>query len=293
MKSTSRTLTIALLLGLVGCNETTFKEGRHFAGGRYASADTLNLGKTVYDEYCMACHGMNGDGKGVSAKGLLPPPRDFTLGLYKFGDVISGELPQDKDFHKIIKKGLHGTAMLPWDMSDGQIDAVVQYIKTFAPKVWEGQDKKLGEPIRPSKDPYGLAHRSAAIERGKEVYHVVAQCQSCHRAYASKSELTALFKKVNNENMTEFDPAIYDVKPQDSQYNVKNTPPDFTWHNVRSASTVEELYVRLVAGVGGTAMPSWKDTLKDEDIWAVAHYVHHLMSLKDTPAREALVGSLR
>jgi len=31
------------------------------------------------------------------AKGLVPPPRDFTKGLFKFGLIASGELPQDED----------------------------------------------------------------------------------------------------------------------------------------------------------------------------------------------------
>ena len=60
---------------LVGCQESEFKTGKYFAGDIYASAEELNLGKTVYAEYCMACHGVNGDGNGVASKGLIPPPR--------------------------------------------------------------------------------------------------------------------------------------------------------------------------------------------------------------------------
>jgi len=36
--------------------------------------------------------------KAFAAKGLVPPPRDFTKGLFKFGLIASGELPQDEDF---------------------------------------------------------------------------------------------------------------------------------------------------------------------------------------------------
>lgn len=283
---------LTLLMALVSCTDGTFKEGKYFAGDKYVTAAKLNKGKSIYEEYCMACHGVKGDGKGVAAKGLVPLPRDFTLGVYKFGRVASGDLPHDDDFREIIKNGLHGTAMLPWDMSDEQIDSVVQYIKTFAPNVWEGKDKKLGDQIKPTKDPYGEAHRSAAINRGRDVYHIVAQCQSCHRAYVSKSEIKSMAKRVNNENWAEVDSTIFKVKPQDSQYGVKTTPPDFTWHQVRSAQSVDQLYVRLASGVGGTAMPSWKDTLADDDIWAVAHYVHYLMSLRGSHERDAIVGGL-
>lgn len=287
---------IPLLIGLtflVSCQENSFHEDKIFVGGIHAPAAKLNKGKYIYQEYCMACHGERGDGKGVAAKGLVPPPRDFTLGIYKFGKVISGELPHDSHLKELIVKGLHGTAMLPWDMSDGQLDAVVQYIKTFAPDVWENKSQPLADEIVVTKDPYGLAHKSSAIQRGKEVYHIEAQCQSCHRAYVSRSELSQMNQKINNEAITVFDEEMYTLKLQDSEHNAKFLPPDFTWHEIRSAQTVEELYVRLAAGVGGTSMPSWKDVLEDSDIWAVAHYVKHLMDMKDKPSRKALMERLK
>ena len=36
-------------------------------------------------------------------------------------------------------------------------------------------------------------------------------------------------------------------------------------------------------------MPSWKGTLQDDEIWAVAHYVRSLMDLKNTPERAKLL----
>ena len=60
------------------------------------------LGKSVYAEYCMACHGVDGKGNGVASKGLVPPPRNFTLGLYKFGKVVAGDLPHDEDMTHIF-----------------------------------------------------------------------------------------------------------------------------------------------------------------------------------------------
>ena len=37
-------------------------------------------------------------------------------GIYKFGSVAAGQLPTDDDFVRIIRGGLHGTAMLAWDV---------------------------------------------------------------------------------------------------------------------------------------------------------------------------------
>lgn len=281
-----------VLTSFVGCNEKHFLEDKVFAGGVYAPKAALNKGKSIYTEYCMACHGVDGDGKGVASKGLQVPPRDFTKGVFKFGEVATGELPHDEHFYKILNKGLHGTAMLPWDLTKDQMFAVVQYIKTFAPAVWEGKDKALGTQIVVTKNPYGPAHESSAIQRGKEVYHAVANCQSCHRAYVGHKEFSDINLKVNGERVTDFDPDMYKTKMQETEWGFKSLPPDFTWDFVRSATTVEELYVRLNSGVGGTAMPSWKETISDEDIWAVAHYVKYLMGLKNTQERKDLMDSI-
>ena len=264
------------LLLLFSCSDNSFREGKFFAGNIYVTAKTLNNGKMLYTEYCMPCHGVKGDGKGVSSKGLRVSPRDFTKGLYKFGRVDAEGPPRDEDFYRIIKKGLHGTAMIPWDMGKGQMYAVVQYLKTFAPEVWEGKEKALGNPIIPPKDPYGIARKQSAIVRGRDVYHAVGECQTCHRGYMQQDQFKKIYQKING-SVPEIDETFYQVKLQESEYGKMTVPPDFTWHDVRSAETVEELFVRIAAGVGGTAMPGWQGTLEDEDIWAISYYVKSLM----------------
>lgn len=279
-------------LGLSSCFGNKFKEDKVFVGGKVVSAETLNLGHLTYIEYCISCHGEKGNGIGVASKGLYPPPRDFTKGLFKFGLIPSGELPHDDHLKTIIRKGLKGSAMLPWDISDERLEAVTQYIKTFAPQVWEDQSKTLGVPVELKPDPYS-AQTAFAVQKGKEVYHMVANCQSCHRAYVSKDELNEISLKVNNEPMTVFDETMYQLKLQESEYQVNMLPPDFTWHEVRSATTVPEIAYRLAAGVGGTSMPSWKGVIEDEDIWAVSYYVKSLMDLKGKPERQKLLQSLK
>ncbi len=294
-----RTLSLFALVSLtsllVGCNGGDFKESKKFAGGKVVTADTLNLGQMTYTEYCVSCHGVKGDGNGIAAKGMWPPPRNFKLGLYKFGNVPSGELPHDEDFYRIIKNGLHGTAMLAWDISDKRLDAVTQYIKTFAPEVWEAKDKNLGEAVVLTQDPYLLPRKDYAVQYGKEVYHAVANCQTCHQAYAPKAEIIEWNKKFNpTASAPEFDDKLYTIKLQESEHGYKAVPPDFTFHPVRSAKTVEELYLRLASGVGGTSMPAWKGVLEDDQIWAVAYYVKSLMEAKENlNAREEIMNKIK
>jgi len=296
-----KTLIIFFLSVLItSCTGGSFKEDKIFLGNKKVSADTLNLGEQVYLEYCMACHGVNGDGNGPAAKGSIPPPRNFKQGLFKFGLVADGELPTDEDFIRIIQKGLKGTAMLPWDVSKQQANAVTQYIKTFAPQVWEEQDGKVGTPVELDADPYSLAREQSAIAKGREVYHMVANCQTCHQGYIPKAELSRLNEKYNGEALTEFDDDLYELKPQVSEYYFYDSkerfaqflPPDFTWHEIRSADTVEELAMRLAAGVTGSGMPAWKETIADHEIWAVAYYVKSLMKLKKTPQRKQFLKEI-
>ena len=283
---------LGLLVLALGCKENHFKEDVIVAGGRYVKADTLNYGKSIYTEYCMPCHGVNGDGAGVAAKGLAAPPRNFKLGLVKFGDVVSGELTHDEAIAKTLRHGLKGTAMLPWDLCEMQIDAVTQYIKMFAPDVWIGKDKELGEKIALTKDPYGMAHKNQAIKKGEAVYHGVANCQSCHRGYVTLAEMSKITVAAGDGKTDELDEEFYKIKMQDSDHGYATLPPDFTWHEIRSATSVEELYLRIAAGVGGTGMPAWKGTIEDDQIWAVAYYVRHLMDLKDTPKRKEFMSKL-
>ena len=291
----------SLLTTFSACDSRGFRESKIFAGGIKASPAQLNLGKRLYLEHCYACHGVDGGGNGPAAKGLVPPPRNFKQGLFKFGWVMAGELPSDEDFYRILRKGLHGSAMLPWDLERPALMAIIQYLKTFAPQVWEGKDKKIGQVMTLTKDPYGLAHRASAIARGKEVYHVEANCQSCHRAYVPKREFQDMNMKLTGEKipLNEIEKEFYQLKMQESEYIfegterlVKTLPPDFTWHLIRSAQTVPEMFLRLKSGVGGTTMPSWDEVLSDDDIWAVSYYVKDLMELREKPdKRKSLMAS--
>lgn len=250
-----------------------FKEAK-ILGGKEVPAKVLNLGYTTYTEYCIQCHGVDGKGNGPSAKGLLPPPRNLAQGLYKFPWVAYGELPHDEDFARIIRHGLKGSAMLPWDISDERLDAVIQYIKTFAPAQWEGKDKVLGAKLELPADPFGDTYRHQGIEKGRKVYHVTAACTQCHRGYATKEEINGWAKELGTT--IELGADLYQLKAQDGEYNYKVLPPDFTYHQLRSITDVPSIVQRLMYGVTGSGMPGWKDVVTDEELWALAYYVQDL-----------------
>ncbi len=61
LKKVNLFLVVVLALAFAGCKESRFKEDKVFAGGVYASKESLNHGLSIYTEYCMACHGVTGE----------------------------------------------------------------------------------------------------------------------------------------------------------------------------------------------------------------------------------------
>ena len=259
-------------------------------GGVVVSTDRLRHGAEVYTHYCRPCHGTTGAGDGTSAPGLRPPPRDLRRGIYKFAAVAAGQLPNDDDFVRIIRGGLHGTAMLAWDVPLAELDDLIQYTKSFAVR-W--QTEKPGEPIRPGPDPW-RADAAGAVARGRRVYHGLAQCAvACHPAYAPRAEIYAATKELTHMDVRQFRADLYASVAKDSDFGFKILPPDFTFTPMRSGETLDDIYRSIAAGIGGTAMPTWKNVLPENDLWALAYYVRSLVALRATPAADRLQQALR
>jgi mono/diheme cytochrome c family protein len=279
----------ALVLGACkGYVPQEFKEPLKLPGGKTIAVAQLQSGRDGYMQYCRPCHGERGDGKGPSAPGLRPPPRDFTAGIFKFAAVPGGSLPHDEDLLRIVKNGLHGTAMLAWDVPDRRLQDVVQYLKTFSPR-WK--EEEPGEVITTSADPWAMK-QAQGTERGRKLYHGLAQCLGCHPAYVSKREIDAASRELTGNPTTDFRPDLYGAVLKESDYGVKLLPPDFTsgeLRSIRAGHQDEDLYRVIASGVGGTAMPSWKGSLPEEDLWALVHYVSTLVNSKGTPAADRLL----
>jgi mono/diheme cytochrome c family protein len=282
-------VTTLAALAVVGCSETPF-DGPVTLQGASVPAATLNLGHDTYQLYCRACHGVNGDGRGPASSGLHPAPRDFRRGVFKFGRVRAGELPTDADLRRTIRGGLAGTAMLPWDLDDEALNAVIQYIKTFS-EVWRDADSPQDEPIVLPEDPWGESQRAKAIAAGQELYHGLAQCNTCHPSYVPYEEIRRARRAATGLEPEDLGPAFYRPRDHADQYvdpRLRVPPPDFTWQPMRAARDLEQLYLTIAAGIGGTAMPTWDDALSARQLWALTHYVQSLIELRGTPGADRL-----
>jgi mono/diheme cytochrome c family protein len=93
-------------------------------------------GKAVFEANCASCHGKSGKGDGPVGAALNPPPRDFTVGDFKFDANSDGTPGEDDDLKLVIQKGAMaygGSALMaPWPtLTDDQINDIIAYIRSL------------------------------------------------------------------------------------------------------------------------------------------------------------------
>jgi mono/diheme cytochrome c family protein len=278
----------AALTALAACDVDDWKPDVLREGKSSKTAATLKRGREQYSMYCAGCHGENGDGEGPAARFMSPKPRDFRKGRVKFAATPANTLPRDEDLLNTINHGLHGTSMPAWNLIAHEDKlAIVAYLKTFS-EVWQKETPGAPVPLKP--DPWRKKDPAKAIAEGERVYHGIAACSSCHPAYATKPNVVEHMKAF--ELSPGFRDAMYESVEKESDWGAPIKPPDFLVDRTKIASTKEELVRVIAAGVGGTAMPSWGDTLTDKQLWGLAYYVESLVQMRDTPEAKALKKSL-
>jgi mono/diheme cytochrome c family protein len=282
--------TLFVLAGVLSWGvQSPDRAGSQVPGGAATKAQ-IEAGKFAYDRYCGGCHGAKGDGQGPAAKFLMPKPRDFTSGKFKFTSVASGELPREEDIFRTITRGLHGTSMPAWNLlPEHQRWALVAYLKTFSPRWAEEQP---GTQLAIPEDP----HRGSAdgirkaIKEGEKLYHTLTVCWQCHPGYVAPEKMEA-WTKENNQPFAGVRPEWYQPVVKEDGWGQPLKPTDFKHDRIRTGIEMDNLFRVIAGGIGGTAMPTWKNTIKDEQIWAVAYYVRSLADQRNNPLRNLPLSS--
>jgi DMSO reductase family type II enzyme heme b subunit len=230
------------------------------AAGAQASAPAP--GKGLYDKHCALCHGVEGKGDGPGAELLLPRPRDFTAGKYKIRTTL--QLPSDEDLVRVIAKGMPGTSMPAWEgaLKPAEIQAVVAYLKTFAPAFKDGK-------VEVAKVPPEVKADEASLKRGKEMFEAI-ECHKCH-GQAGRG-----------------DPAPGSDLKDDWGHPVRPANLTKPW-TFRGGHERKDVAARLSTGLLGSPMPTFLDSVeKPEDIWHLANYVRSLGA--DQPGWASVLG---
>jgi DMSO reductase family type II enzyme heme b subunit len=236
-------------------------------GQAAAQTGDADRGEAIYTHRCMGCHGDEGDGLGPAAERLNPPPRDFTLGLYKikttgFDDIV----PNDADLLRMIRDGMPGTAMPGWGdvLSEQDMWDLIAYLKVFA---------GLEEEVPTEQLDYGtqVASSDESIAKGGELFR--GRCSECH-GDSGKGVATKKLKGDNGE---------------------RTWPRNLTkaWTFVAS-NDPKDIFTRTTVGIPGTQMPSFDDPkskkrLSIEERWHVANYVVSLAKTREVVRPENTV----
>jgi cytochrome c oxidase cbb3-type subunit 2 len=210
-------------------------------------------GKGVYKKHCAPCHGEKGKGFGAVAHALYPKPRDFAIASYKIRSTPSGSLPTNEDLIRTISVGMSGTSMIGWKgvLEDEEIESLIPVLKGFS-EIFEDEKPaptvKVGRPIRSSL---------ATIVKGKEIYTKMG-CWKCHGKTGKG------------------DGPSSDTLEDD--WKIPIQPYDFTkGTNLKGGNSDKDIYLRFTTGMSGTPMPSFADSLNEEERWYLVHFVKSLM----------------
>ncbi len=217
--------------------------------------DQVARGKEVYERRCVGCHGVKGDGNGPAATFLNPRPRDFTIGSFKFRTTPSGSLPTDGDLYRTLTRGVRWTAMPTWhEIPEKDRIAVIAFIKTLSSR-WK--EEKPEPPILIGDPPKATAELMA---RGKELY-AKAKCWQCHGDGGKGDGPSA------------------DELRDDLKFTIR--PTDFTRGQFKTGGDVRDIFRTMTTGLDGTPMPSFVDSMKEDERWAISYYVLSFSAFND------------
>ena len=229
-----------------------------FSCSAYAQEDVLGseaqreAGKKIYDAKCAQCHGYNGDAESVAKSHFRPQPRNFTSATFKFRTTENGQLPTHEDIKRSIKKGMPATGMPAWsNFSDGELDNLAYYIKTFAKDDFVEYSSEAVAIDLPSPP----AWSEASAKRGRIVFEE-NQCIDCHGNVGRGDGKSA--------------PTLKD------QWEEPIRPADLTkpW-TFRGGDTRGDIYRTFNTGLDGSPMPAYTID-PPEDQWALVDYVYSL-----------------
>lgn len=251
--------------------------------------ETLAKGQQVYQERCVQCHGVSGDGNGPVAGTMYPRPRDYRKGTFKFTSTPYGAKPLFSDLVRTVTMGVRGTSMPSFKfLSPDEIDAVVAYVLVLTHRgeleeqlgmladFDEEVDREIVEeetlPIILSKwkDSAGSEVTPVTpqpvftidhVRRGKEAF-LSKGCSKCHGD--------------DGRGQT----------PDNLAGNLKDTwghvtrAADLTSGLLHGGAEPIAIYRRIYSGINGTPMPSFAQSLREEPdtIWDLVAYVRYVAS---------------
>lgn len=246
----------------------------------------LKRGQAVYQERCVQCHGVSGDGNGPAAKYMYPRPRDYRKGLFKFTSTPYGSRPLKSDLIKTVRLGIRGTSMPAFNLlPEADQEAVVEYVIMLSRRGELEEQLYLTADSEEELDPEVVKEDLVPIVTGRwaeaevsEVRPITMQPKFTdeHVTRGRAAFLTKGCSKCHGE----------DGRGQtaenrgDDAWGFPTRAADLTSGLLHGGPQPLDIYLRIHNGINGTPMPGFANSLKDEPdtIWDLVAYVLHVSS---------------
>lgn len=258
-------------------------------GSPEVSPAYLKQGAAVYARYCVQCHGVTGDGQSVSAAYLIPKPRDYRPGIFKFTSTTYGAKPLREDLIRTVRRGIRGTSMPSFNrFAPRDLEAVVDYVLVLTHRgeleADLAEEVEVTDSIEASRVPEMVASvlnrwtqargqvvypmtpmppfTTAILAQGRTAFLTLA-CAQCHGA-DGRGQLATNVGVDAWRNPTK--------------------AADLTSGMLRGGTEPLDLYRHIDAGINGTPMPSFHSSLQTEPqrIW---HLVGYVLQVADSRRR--------
>jgi mono/diheme cytochrome c family protein len=256
-------------------------------GGMGVGESYLKRGAEVYARYCVPCHGVTGDGNGVAAAYLIPKPRNYLLGIFKFTSTTYGSKPLREDLMLTVRRGIRGTSMPAFPLLPPKdLEAVVDYVLALTHR---GElESKLAEQ----------AEFDEQIDEQKVpelVAEIIGRWQAARSQVVYPATPMPIFKRTNVDQGKQafLTKGCAKCHGEDGRGMMASNVGTDAWGNPTKAADLTsgmlrggteplDIYRHIDAGINGTPMPSFRDTLKAEPdtIWNLVSYVLQVADIR-------------
>lgn len=305
----------------------TVRQPKLLKGG--AAPEQLARGREVFAKRCEQCHGVTGDGTGPAAATLIPKPRDYRKGIFKFTSTPYGARPRREDLLGTLKRGVPGTSMPSFELlPKPDLEALVDYVQVLsmrgeyesalareAPDAWSdivAEGKRSKPPQKETE--LATAFRKAFKETERELLDDVAKRWQKAREQevmplTAEPVLTA--ERIFRGRAFFLDKATGCNKchgadgrgqtPENLRGDLKDAwghptqAADLTSGLLRGGSEPVDLYRRIYSGINGTPMPGFSTVFakKPDRVWDVVAFVVYLSNERRRGViPEAATGSM-
>lgn len=264
----------------------------------------------LYRQECLQCHGVEGGGDGPTSFGLVPKPRDFRKGIFKYAAVKDQAHPRRADLLRTLELGVAGTSMSNYQrLSLAQRQGLVDYVRFLSIRgevesallaTWKEEDA-----LAPDSADEALAlvwskwlhavdkfvafdgvvppTTKERIARGAELFRdpLRGNCASCH-GQDGRGDGPAAWKVEADGRRA---PAYIDAWGQPIM------PRNLRDGVFRGGARPIDIYRRIYSGIAGGPMPALGEArdargellLQPDDLWCIVHYVRSLSGAVEGP----------